>query len=85
MDMSELEKNSWTFEQRQVIGEFLDWLNENEILLGEYIKPYKAMDIERLAPILKNSQELLDKYFDIDPVQLEKERRELLEQARGNK
>ena len=82
MEMNELEKHSQTFEQRRGIEEFLDWLNENEILLGEYIKPYKAMDVERLAPILSNKQELLDKYFDIDPVQLEKERRELLEQAR---
>ena len=82
MEMNELEKHSQTFEQRQAIEGFLDWLNEMEILLGEYIKPYKAMDIERMAPILKNRQELLDKYFDIDPVQLEKERRELLEQAR---
>ena len=80
--MNELEKHSKTFEQRRIVEEFLDWLNENEILLGEYIKPYKAMDIERLAPILKNRQEFLDEYFDIDPVQLEKERRELLEQAR---
>lgn len=81
MEMNELEKNSWTFEQRQVIEEFLDWLNEKEILLGEYIKLSEGY-AERLAPILKNRQELLDKYFDIDPVQLEKERRELLEQAR---
>ena len=80
--MNELEKHSKTFEQRRIVQEFLDWLNENEILLGEYIKPYKAMDVERLAPILKNSQELLDEYFDIDPVQLEKERRELLDEAR---
>lgn len=78
--MSELEKNSKTFEQRRTIGEFLDWLNEKEILLSTYIK-FKNY-AERLAPIPKNRQELLDEYFDIDPVQLDKERRELLEQAR---
>lgn len=80
--LSELEKHSKTFEQRRTIGEFLDWCNENKILLGGYIKPFKDSDTERMAPILQNRQELLDKYFDIDPVRLEKERRELLEQAR---
>ncbi|MCK4497080.1 MAG: hypothetical protein KAU24_02735 [Candidatus Aenigmarchaeota archaeon] len=79
--MSELEKHSQTVEQRKTIEEFLDWLNEKEILLSAYIK-FKDY-AERLAPILKNRQELLDEYFDIDPVQLEKERREWLEQARS--
>jgi len=79
--MNELEKHAWTCEQRGVIEEFLDWLNENEILLGEYIRLSEGC-AERLAPILKNRQELLDEFFGIDPVQLEKERRELLEQAR---
>lgn len=76
--MSELEKHSQTVEQRKTIEEFLDWLNENKILLGGYIKPFKDSDTERMAPILQNRQELLDEYFDIDPVQLDKERRELL-------
>ena len=74
--MGELEKNSDTFEQRRTIGEFLDWCNEKEISLGSYIHPYKDIDIERMAPILKNTQELLDEYFGIDPIQLERERRE---------
>lgn len=78
--MNELEKHSWSCEQRGVIEEFLDWLNEKEILLSTYIK-FKDY-AERLAPILENRQELLDEFFDIDSVQLEKERRELLEQAR---
>ena len=80
MEMNELEKHSQTFEQRRGIEEFLDWLNEKEILLSSYIK-FKNY-AERLAPVLKNGQELLDEYFDIDPVQLGKERRELLELAR---
>jgi hypothetical protein len=85
MEMKELEKHSWSFEQRRVIEEFMDWLNEKKILLGEYVKPFKYMDTERMAPILKNRQELLDEYFDIDPVQLDKERRELLAKARNMK
>ena len=36
--MNELEKHSQTVEQRKTIEEFLDWLCENKILLGEYIK-----------------------------------------------
>jgi len=80
--MSELEKHSQTFEQRKTIEEFLDWLNEIEVLLGSYIHPFEDSDTERMAPILKNRQELLDEYFDIDPARLEKERRELLEQTR---
>ena len=82
MEMNELEKHSQTFEQRQAIGEFLDWCNEKEILLSVYIK-FKDY-AERLAPILQNRQELLDMYFDIDSAQLDKERRELLERARRN-
>lgn len=80
--MSELEKHSQTVEQRKTIEVFLDWLNEKEISLGSYVKPFKDSDTERMAPIPKNRQELLDEYFGIDPVQLDKERRELLEQAR---
>jgi len=80
--MSELEKNSKTFEQRRIIGEFLDWCNEREISLGSYVKPFKDSDTERMAPIPKNRQEFLDEYFGIDPVQLDKERRELLEFAK---
>jgi len=81
-EISELEKHSQTVEQRKTIEEFLDWLNEGKILLGSYIKLYEDSDTEEMAPILQNRQELLDEYFNIDPVQLEKERRELLEQAR---
>lgn len=78
----QLKRYSDTVEDRQTIDEFLDWCNEREISLGSYVKPFKDSDTERMAPIPKNQQELLDEYFDIDPAQLDKERRELLEQAR---
>lgn len=83
MNMNELEKYSQVFEQRKTVEEFLDWLNEEEILLCSLLREGRV--VERWAPILKNRQELLDKYFDIDPVQLGKERRKLLEQLRGRK
>lgn len=76
--MNELEKHSKTFEQRVVVEEFLDWLNEEKVLLGEYVKP-GGHCAERLAPILGNRQELLDRYFGIDPAKLDQERRKLLE------
>jgi len=79
--MNELEKHNKTFEQRKAIEEFLDWLNEGKIMLGSYIKPFKDSDTERLSPILQNRQELLDQYFGVDPVQLDKERKALLKEA----
>lgn len=77
--MNELEKHSKTFEERRVIGEFLDWLGEQKIVLSAHIED---QDYLGLAQILQNRQELLDQYFRIDPVQLDKERRALLEQAK---
>jgi len=80
MDGIQLKKHSDTLEQRKAVEEFLDWLNEEEILLGSYIK-FKDY-AERMAPILLNRQELLDQYFGIDPAKLDQERRALLEKAK---
>lgn len=74
--MNELEKYNKTLKQRGIVGEFLDWLNKEKILLGTYIK-FKDY-AERMAPILQNQEELLDQYFGTNPVQLDKERKELL-------
>jgi len=76
--MNELEKHSKTFKQRVVVEEFLDWLEKEKIQLGSY---FKDQDFVSLSPILQNRQELLDQYFGVDPVQLDKERRALLKEA----
>ena len=75
---NELEKHSKTFETRRIIEEFLDFLNNKNIELATW---GEVSGVDRLFPIGKNRQELLNIYFNINAIKLEKERRALLEKA----
>jgi hypothetical protein len=78
MAKSELVKHAETFEDRVVLGNFLAWLGDEGIRLCEHYDP----EVPHLwQPIRQTCPQLLDKYLGIDPVQLEKERRELIKQG----
>lgn len=79
----EHEKLAKVQEQSQAIGEFLEWLGEQRIMLAKYIdhdvglkKPEK---ISRLTPLTNATEALLAQYFKINTVKLEKEKRQMLD------
>jgi len=78
----ELEKQSEIINSGKncLLSNFLDWLQENQYLIAEYI-PFddKRFDNLELLPISISKEQLLAKYFDIDLHKIEDERRALLE------
>lgn len=72
----ELDKMQKVKDQSQVVGAFLDWLqNETDMVIG-------AWERERMYPVHKSIEELLAEYFEIDLNKVERERRALLDAIR---
>lgn len=67
--MSEMEKARLNAPARVAIMEFLDWLDAKAIRLAKY------GDGQHLEMVTKSKVELVDEYFEVDPVKLEAERR----------
>jgi hypothetical protein len=63
----------------QTIGDFVDWLGENGYWVSEYVK-FDHYDAPQLVPIRKTNEALLAEFFGINLAQLDRERRDLLEQ-----
>lgn len=63
----------------QVIGEFLDWLSQNGMTVCERSEGLRGT---QFVPVRENADALLARYWGIDLVALECERRAVLEQAR---
>lgn len=63
----------------QVIGEFLDWLSENGLTVCERSEGLRGT---QFVPAREDAQALLARYWGIDLVELEGERRAVLAQAR---
>jgi hypothetical protein len=60
--------------KNQLIGSFLDWLaDEEEVNLCVYA------DNDRLVSYRKSTPDIIAKFFDIDPVKLEDEKRAMLD------
>ena len=79
MKYSEHEKLKAIQEQSQVVGEFLDWLqNEKHPVIAEYQKE----DPQLLYPIYISIEQLLADFFDIDLKKIEIENRQILEKQR---
>lgn len=74
----ECEKLTKVADKSNIIGAFLDWLNEKGYVLSEWD------DHDKLYPVHLSIEKLLAKYFNIDLVKVEKERSAWLEQLRGN-
>lgn len=68
-------------EDSQRIGEFLEWLAEQEIVLAEWDD--NAGNDADLFQIHTTREQLLADYFEIDLVKAEKERQALLDEVRA--
>lgn len=65
-------------ENSQVIGEFLDWLiNEQHVVLATHRGHI-------LMPVVSSIQKWLARYFDIDEDRLEDEKRAILAEIRAS-
>ena len=73
--MNELEKWSENLETRNLLIDFLHDLNKKNIHLCE---PYTGTDL--YVMIMKKYEDVVDEFLGIDQIQLEKERRKLLEE-----
>lgn len=69
--MSEIEKMLKVKEKSQVIGEFIEWLQEN-FVLAKYYK-------DKLYSEFISIEDLLAQYFNIDLKKVEEEKRKILE------
>ena len=81
MSESMLQKWSEHFEEWRTICDFFEWLNHKGIFLAKFIE----IDGERwhyARPISKKILDLFCESYEIDQNQLERERRELLENVR---
>ena len=74
----ECEKLKATAPYSQKIGEFIDWLHDDDVVLAEWVKDPQGFD-ENLIPVTKPIQELLAEFFEIDMNKVEEERRQILE------
>lgn len=68
-------------DREKIIG-FMHFLDEKGFVICSYSNEPDNVIEEQLFPINKSNDQLLNEYFDIDDVQLEKERREILERMR---
>lgn len=75
--MSALQKFSETHDDRRVIEDFIEWLSQHRMEIGEWRDDSDWLQVRAEKP-----DALLMRYFEIDPVQLDRERRELLELQR---
>lgn len=83
VDTPELNKVLEVSEDSQRIGEFLEWLAEQEIVLAEWVGREYGVGTESLMRISQTREQLLANYFEIDLVKAEKERQALLDAIRA--
>lgn len=82
-DTTELNKIREVHEDSQRIGEFLEWLNEQEIYLAEWTgSDCNECGEEVLITMIRGRERLLAQYFNIDLDKAEKERQALLDAIR---
>lgn len=61
--------------QSQSIGEFIEWLGENGMVI---CKPDNGLRGTRFFPILESTEQLLARHFEVDLNAVERERRQAL-------
>ncbi len=86
MSYPECDKMNERTDEWNAIYPFMEWLQEKKIWLAHtitkreyYGKDYEDEPMETMVPISQSLEKLLYEYFDVNPVVLEQERRELLE------
>ncbi len=75
-------KQAKVLDQSQAIGEFLEWLDESGVVLC-HIDTDKAFD--EFTPIRTPRIKLLARYFEIDLEKIEAEKRQMLDELRGER
>jgi len=68
----------------QAISEFLEWLDTQGIVLARPDMVTKALPRCWHLPITERHESLLERFFGIDPVALENERRAMLADMRAS-
>lgn len=76
MGQSEVDKWAENIEERRVIADFLEWMNANHYVVAEFVGQFHSM-----RPTKHTHHALLDEFYRVDNVQLEKERRAILEEV----
>lgn len=61
----------------QTVGEFLEWLEEDNVILSKWGEG------DALFPIYKSKEDLIAGFFGIDQNKLEAEKRQMLEALRS--
>ncbi len=80
----ECEKLQKHQEKSQIIGEFLDWLkNDQGYVIAHWDEGLHRDDDDQLYPCAKTIEQLLAEYFNIDLNKVEKERQQIIESLRG--
>lgn len=84
----ELDKMLAVKEKSQVVGEFLEWLNEQKIVLAEYTDDTCDCgcdcEEELLLHIRKGREQLLADFFEINLDKCEQERQQILADLRSD-
>lgn len=83
MKYPEHEKLNKVQDQSQWLGEFLDWLQSNGRVIGEWKEIEEFGNYHKLLPVSLNINQLLAEYFDIDLVKIDKEKRQMLKDLRA--
>ena len=68
-------------QKSQAIGEFLEWLDSNGVVLARWNQGSR-MDNDELTPIGTTTEKLLAEFFNIDLNKVEKEKQAILEYQR---
>lgn len=89
METPECDKLSRIKDKSQVIGEFLEWVQDvKKLSLGEWIEGHDDVGEpngkEEFMPAVRNTQDLLAEFFDIDMAKVEQEKRAILEEIRSS-
>ncbi len=89
MSYPECAKLSAKTEEWNVIYPFMEWLQEKKIRLAQtitkreyYGEDYADEPMGTMVPILQSFGNLLYEYFEVDPVEVDRERKALLESIR---
>lgn len=83
IDTPQLDKMVEVKDESQMISNFLDWLDEKEIVLAEWSgSDCDECGDEILIHLIRTKEQLLANYFNIDLVKAEKERQAILDNIR---
>ena len=78
----EHEKLARVQDDADTIAEFLEWLERSSMFVAEWVKYPEYVD-DRGMPIRLNREQLLARYFGVDLDQVEREKREMLQDIRA--